>query len=63
MLSSSFYNGNYGCRFVTSNIDDVMEVGKVYELYVSEVNSPFKFWFQLNEEIPNPVEELQEHLK
>ncbi|XP_037028541.1 uncharacterized protein LOC119068840 isoform X2 [Bradysia coprophila] len=62
LLSSCFFNGNYGTTFKTTDIDDILKVGNVYELYVSEVNSPYKFWFQLNEEIPNPVEELQERL-
>ncbi|KAG4068758.1 hypothetical protein HA402_002449 [Bradysia odoriphaga] len=62
LLSSCFFNGNYGTTFKTTDINVILNVGNVYELYVSEVNSPYKFWFQLNEDIPNPVEELQERL-
>lgn len=63
MLDSGFTNGNYASKYKTTAIGDVMEVGKYYELYVSEVNSPYKFWFQLDEGSPNVVDELQEQLK
>lgn len=63
MLDSNFSNETYGSKYKTTPIDDVMKVGGFYELYVSEVNSPYKFWFQLDEESPNAIDELQEHLK
>lgn len=63
MLDSKFNKGTYGATYKTSSIDKVMNIGGFYELYISEVNNPYKFWFQLDEESPNSIEELQEQLK
>ncbi len=63
MLNSKFFNEGYGAQYETTNIGDLLEIGKVYEVYVSEVYSPYKFWFQLGEDDPNPLDELQESLK
>lgn len=63
MIDSGFAKEKYGAKYETSSIDTIMEVGRFYELYVSEVNNPFKFWFQLADENPNTVEELQENIK
>jgi len=63
MIDSGFSNDKYGAKYKTTSIDTLMEVGRFYELYVSEVNNPYKFWFQLADETPSSVDELQDNLQ
>ncbi|KAJ6637547.1 Tudor and KH domain-containing protein like [Pseudolycoriella hygida] len=63
LIDSLYFNEIYGDKIKTSPINDVVKVGSFYEMYVSEVSSPYKFWFQLDEQEPNAVDELQERLK
>lgn len=62
-MGSDFFNKNYGFKYETMPIDSVMSVGGIYELYVSEVHNPYKFWFQLDEENLASVDDLQENLR
>lgn len=63
MLDSGFSSENYGSKYETKFIDNVMEVGGFYEIYISEVNNPYKFWFQLDVEKPKSIDELQKTMK
>lgn len=64
LIGSKFMDGSYGTKFETTNIESKITVGKYYHLYVSEVNSPYKFWFQLVDENNfTPLDDLQKQLK
>lgn len=63
IISGCFFKDDYGFRFETTNIDDLMKVGSVYELYISEVNNPYKFWFQLGDDDLHPVDDMQRNLE
>lgn len=63
MINSYFFNGEYGYKYETTDIDDLVEIGSFYKVYVSEVFSPFKIWFHLGDDDPHPVDELQKDIK
>lgn len=46
----------------TMELDKVFESGRGFRLYLSQVHSPFKFWFQMNDDL-DAIDSLMDRLK
>lgn len=46
----------------TMELDKIIETGRGFRLFLSQVHSPFKFWFQLNDNLET-IDSLMERIK